>query len=302
MNSGHEKLRGTLRGITGFGVTPFHPDFSINEDALRKNAAALADSCDVVVALGNNGEIFSLSFEEQLRVGRVVAEEAGPRRPVVVGVGFSLPAARELARAAEKYGAEGVLALPPHMTNARDEGLFAYYQSIAEAIHIPLLLFQTPALNFSPPLLLRLAEVPNIIGLKDEHGDMKQFVRQFAAVGDRMELLCGVGEILAPSYFALGVKGFTSGIVNFMPATPLNIMKCLRARDFEGAARIVEREALPLFNLRGKRPGYTTTVIKEAITICGLDVGPVRPPLGPLTEEDRQELRAILERLGLARA
>jgi 5-dehydro-4-deoxyglucarate dehydratase len=187
------------------------------------------------------------------------------------------------------------------MTNTGDDGLFAYYHSIAAAIRIPLLLFQTPALNFTPSLLRRLAEVPNIIGMKDEHGDMKQFVRQFAAVGDRLELLCGVGEILAPSYFALGVKGFTSGIVNFMPATPLNIMKCLCARDFEGAARIVEREALPIFNLRGKGPRYTTAVIKEAITICGLDVGPVRPPLAPLAKEDRQELRAILERFGLAK-
>jgi 5-dehydro-4-deoxyglucarate dehydratase len=301
MGNNFGEFRKTLRGITGFGVTPFHDDFSLNEEALRRNASALADSCDVVVALGNNGEIFSLSYEEQLRVGRVVVEEAGARKPVVVGVGFSLPAARELACAAQNYGAAGVLALPPHMTNAGDDGLFECFRSIAAAIKIPLMLFQTPALNFTPSLLQRLAEVPNIVGLKDEHGDMRQFVRQFAAVGDRMELLCGVGEILAPSYFALGVKGFTSGIVNFMPETPLTILKLLRAGDLQGAARIVEREALPIFNLRAKRPGYTTTVIKEAMNLCGLNAGPVRPPLAPLAEEDRQELHTILEKLGLIR-
>ena len=298
MGNSFGEFRKALRGITGFGVTPFHADFSLNEEALRGNASALAGSCDVVVALGNNGEIFSLSHEEQLRVGRAVVEEVSARRPVLVGVGFSLPAARDLACAAEKYGAAGVLALPPHMTNAGDDGLFEYYRSIAAAIKIPLMLFQTPALNFSPALLRSLAEIPNIVGLKDEHGDMKQFVRQFAAVGDRMELLCGVGEILAPSYFALGVKGFTSGIVNFMPETPLTILKLLRAGDLQGAARIVEREALPIFNLRAKRPGYTTTVIKEAMNLCGLNAGPVRPPLAPLADEDRRELRAILEKLG----
>ena len=75
MKNSFERLRAALRGITGFGVTPFHSDFSPNEEALRKNAEALAESCDVVVALGNNGEIFSQSFEEQLRVGRAVVEE-----------------------------------------------------------------------------------------------------------------------------------------------------------------------------------------------------------------------------------
>ena len=86
-------------------------------------------------------------------------------------------------------------------------------------------------------LLRGLREIPNIVGLKDEHGDMRQFVRQWRSAGDRLELLCGVGEILAPSYFALGVKGFTSGIVNFMPRTPLRIMELLRTGQLKAAMR-----------------------------------------------------------------
>jgi 5-dehydro-4-deoxyglucarate dehydratase len=163
-------------------------------------------------------------------------------------------------------------------------------------------LFQTPTLNFSPALLRRLAEVPNIVGLKDEHGDMKQFVRQWEAVGDRLKLMCGVGEILAPSYFALGVEAFTSGLVNFMPATPRKILRLLRERQFEAAARVVEQETLAIFDLRAKRPGYVTAVIKEAMNLCGMNAGPLRPPLMPLAEADRAELRAILARLGLFKA
>ena len=131
---------------------------------------------------------------------------------------------------------------------------------------------------------VNVREVPNIVGMKDEHGDMKRFVRQWRAASDRLELLCGVGEILAPSYFALGVKGFTSGIVNFMPRTPLRIMELLRAGQLKAAAEVVEREAMLVFDLRSKRPGYTTVVIKDAITLCGLEVGPPRPPLAPLAE------------------
>lgn len=302
MPMSQSELRSALRGIVGFGVTPFHPDFKINREGLRENASHLAQCCDVVVALGNNGEIFSLSPEEHIQVGRAVVEEVHGRKAVLVGVGFCLPVACELSRAAETYGADGVLALPPQYTNATDDGLFEYYRAIANATKLGVVLFQTPALNFSPALLRRLAAVSNIVGLKDEHGDMKQFIRQWNAVGDRMELLCGVGEILAPSYFALGVKAFTSGIVNFMPRTPLKILDHLRQGELERAARVVESECIAIYDLRAKRPGYVVTVIKEAMNLCGMNVGPVRPPLAPMLDGDRLELRAVLHDLGLVKS
>jgi 5-dehydro-4-deoxyglucarate dehydratase len=294
-----EELRASLKGIVGFGVTPFHQDLTLNLDALRRNAAHLAEHCEVVVALGNNGEIFSLAPDEQQIVARQVIEEVRGRRPVLVGVGFSAPVARELARSAEAAGADGVLVLPPHLTVANDDGLFEYYRTVAAATKLGVVLFQTPAMNFSVALLRRLAEVPNIVGMKDEHGDMKQFVRQWRAVRERIKLMCGVGEILAPSYFALGVEVFTSGIVNFMPRTPRRILELLRAREFEAAARLVEDETLAIYDLRAKRPGYTTVVIKEGMNLCGMHAGPPRPPLAPLPDTDLNELRGILSRIGV---
>lgn len=294
-----EELRASLKGIVGFGVTPFHQDLTLNLDALRRNAAHLAEHCEVVVALGNNGEIFSLAPEEQQVVARQVIEEVRGRKPVLVGVGFSAPVARELARSAEAAGADGVLVLPPHLTAANDDGLFEYYRTVAAATKLGVVLFQTPAMNFSVGLLRRLAEVPNIVGMKDEHGDMKQFVRQWRSVRERIKLMCGVGEILAPSYFALGVDVFTSGIVNFMPRTPRRILELLRAREFEAAARLVEEETLAIYDLRAKRPGYTTVVIKEGMNLCGMHAGPPRPPLAPLPDSDLKELRGILSRIGV---
>jgi 5-dehydro-4-deoxyglucarate dehydratase len=292
------ELKSSLHGLIGFGVTPFHQDLTIDEKSLRQNAAYLAKYCDVVVALGNNGEIFSLSVNEQKLVGRTVVEEVGKRKPVLVGIGFSFPDTCELARSAEAYGADGILILPPHYSKSNDDGMFAYYRAAAEATHLGVILFQTPECNFSLPLLRRLAAIPNIVALKDEHGDMKQFVRQQGAVGDRLEMLCGVGEILAPSYSALGVRGFTSGIVNFMPHTSLSIMTCLRNRQLEEAARIVQRDTLAIFDLRVKQPGYSTSVIKEAMNLCGINAGPVRPPLPPLLAADREHLRTILSCCG----
>lgn len=294
-----DELKQSLRGIVGFGVTPFHNDYSINYDALRANAAYLAEHCDVVVPLGNNGEIYSLTPEERKAVGRAVVEEVRGRKPVVAGIGFAFPVACELACAAEKYGADGVLLLPPQFVPAQDDGIFEYYRTVASSTRLGVVLFQTPAFNFSLPLLERLAKISNIVGFKDEHGDMKQFVRQWKAVGDRIELLCGVGEILAPSYFALGVKGFTSGIVNFMPQTPRHIWDLLQQGRLTEASKVVEAEAMPVFDLRKKRPGYTTGVIKEGMNLCGLKAGPARPPLAPMLEADREELRAMLERIGV---
>jgi dihydrodipicolinate synthase/N-acetylneuraminate lyase len=187
-----------LRGLVGLGVTPFHKDFSLNLEALRQNSDHLADFCDVIVPLGNNGEIFSLSPEEQRLVGRTVVEEVRDRKPVLVGVGYALPVVLELVKAAEAYGADGILVLPPAIMAANDGGLVDYYRTIAASTKLGIVLFQTPTFNFSLGLLRRLREVPNIVGMKDERGDMKQFVRQWRAASDRLELLCGVGEILAP--------------------------------------------------------------------------------------------------------
>lgn len=294
-----QELKSALRGIVGFGVTPFRDDLSVDFDALRQNAAFLAENCEVIVPLAGNGEIYALSPEEHKTIGRSVVEEVHGRRPVLVGVGFTVPIARDLAQAAEAYGADGILVLPPYFTHANDDGLFEYYRSIAKATKLGVILFQTRAVNFSPSLLRRLAEVPNIVGLKDEHGDMDQFVRQWGAVGDRMALLCGVGEILAPSYFALGVKAFTSGLVNFMPETCRKILAHLDAGELQAAARVVDKETVAIYNLREKRPGYRTLVIKEAMNLRGMKAGRVRPPLAPLPEEERQALRIILTDLGL---
>ncbi len=293
------ELKSCLRGLIGFGVTPFHDDFSVNFDALRQNASSLATSCEVVVPLAGNGEIYSLSPEEHRAVGRAVVEEIRRRKPVIVGVGLTAPLASQLAQAAEAYGADGLLILPPYFVHANEDGLLAYYRSIASATRLGVIVFQTPSVQFSPCLLRRLAEIPNLIGLKDENGDLDLFVRQWAAVGERLELLCGVGEILAPSYFALGVRAFTSGLVNFMPASCRRMLELLERREFESAARLVEREMLEIYDLRVKRPGYRTLVIKEAMNLCGLNAGPVRPPLAPLPESDREQLRRILTRLGL---
>ena len=99
-----------------------------------------------------------------------------------------------------------------------------------------------------------------------------------------------------------GHSNRTSGIVNFMPETPRKILRLLRERKFEAAARVVEQDTLAIFDLRAKRPGYVTAVIKEAMNLCGMKAGPSRPPIAPMLDADRDELRSILARLGILKA
>ena len=301
MPLGSEELKSALQGIVGFGVTPFRDDLSVDTDAVRQNAAYLTEHCEVVVPLAGNGELYALSPEEHKAIGRAVGEEVRGQKPVLVGVGLTMPIARDLAKAAEAYGADGILVLPPYFTHANADGLFEYYRPSAQATKLGVILCQTHAVNFSPSLLRRLAEVPNIVGMKDEHGDMDQFVRQWGAVADRMALLCGVGEILAPSYVALGVKAFTSGLVNFMPGTCRKILAHLRAGELEAAARVVDQETMAVYDLCVKRPGYRTLVIKEAMNLCGLNGGGVRRPLELLPEADREAVRRVLAALRLVK-
>jgi len=298
MTMSPSELRAKLKGIVGFGVTPFYENLQINLEALRQNAEHLTQHCDAVIPLGHNGELFSLTPEEQRTVASTVIGIVRKRRPVIVGVGLSVAVASELAKSAEAAGADGILILPPYgQTN--DDGLYEYYRSIVSATPLGVVLFQTPSFNFSLNLLRRLAGMPNIVGMKDEHGDMKQFVRQWKVARDSIKPMCGVGEILAPSYFALGVDVFTSGIVNFMPNTSKKLLELLTVRNFQAASRLVEDEVIPIFDLRAKRPGYMTLVIKEAMNLCGMNAGPARPPISTLAESEREELRGILARLNL---
>ena len=293
-----QELRANLKGIVGFGITPFHKNLQINLEALRHNAEHLAEHCDAIIPLGHNGELFSLTPEEQRSVACAVIDAVDRRRPVIVGVGFPIGIAREMAKSAEIAGADGILVLPPYEQH-NDDGLYDYFRSIASATRLGVLLFQTPSFNFSLKLLRRLSEVPNIVGMKDEHGEMKQFVRQWKVSRDSIKPMCGVGEILAPSYFALGVDVFTSGIVNFMPKTSNNLLRLLGERKFQAAVQLVEDEVIPIFDLRARRPGYMTLVIKEAMNLCGMNAGPARPPISSLAGSEREELRSILARLNL---
>jgi len=300
MSLSPSELRPRLRGVLAFPVTPFNDDLSLNPDAFQSHVDYLVRSgLHAIVAAGGTGELYSMTPAEIIQVYRLAVEAAAGRVPVIAGVGYNLAIARELAREAEKAGADAILMLPHYYGRAEDDGLYRYYAGIAESVGIGVFPYARDAAVFSLQLVERLAEIPNVVAFKDGQADLRVWARLRDRVGDRLIWLAGVGDDMVNSYFAAGAEGFTSSAANFMPNVVLSLFSAAQAGNFAEVNALLSRWIQPVFNVRARRRGYEVTTTKEAMNLLGRFGGRVRPPLAELTDHDRQDLRAALVQMGL---
>lgn len=297
-------LRPLLRGVLAFPITPYAADGSVDLDAVRANASWLAGSgMHALVAPSGTGELFSLTPDECAAIVEVTVEAVDGRIPVVAGVGVGPRIAADLARRAERAGADAVLVLPPYYAHPDAEGLVAYFREVAAATSLGIAIYARDSVTFTPPQLERLArEIPNLVAFKDGRGDVRLFQRLREHVSERLGAqrlvwLAGAGDDMVGPYFAAGAEGFTSSLACFWPEASLELYRLARAGDFRELARYHERVVRPVYDLRQRRRGYEVSVMKAAMELLGHPAGPVRPPLADLSTEERAELRAILERL-----
>jgi len=290
-------LRNRFRGVFGFPVTPFRVDFSLDIDALTRNVDRMSQHpfC-ALVAAGGTGEMYSLSVAEIIEVVKVTVQAAAGRMPVVAGVGFNASMGAEVARGAEKAGADCLLALPPYYANAPEDGLADYYQSIARASGLPLMIYSRDWAVFSPQAVARLAEsIPSLIAWKDGQGDVRKYQRIMSYVGDRLAWLGGIGDDCVPAYFAIGVQAYTSSISNIAPKLSLALAEAGLARDFAGLDHLMRRYVHPLYEIRDRKRGYEVAVMKQAMEMLGMSAGPVRPPLANCRPGDIEDLLKLME-------
>ncbi|HEX9436128.1 MAG TPA: 5-dehydro-4-deoxyglucarate dehydratase [Candidatus Limnocylindria bacterium] len=302
-------LRPLLRGVLAFPITPYAADGSVDLDAVRANASWLAGSgMHALVAPSGTGELFSLTPDECAAIVEVTVEAVDGRIPVVAGVGVGPRIAADLARRAERAGADAVLVLPPYYAHPDAEGLVAYVREVAAATSLGIAIYARDSVTFTPPQLERLArEIPNLVAFKDGRGDVRLFQRLREHVSERLGAqrlvwLAGAGDDMVGPYFAAGAEGFTSSLACFWPEASLELYRLARAGDFRELARYHERVVRPVYDLRQRRRGYEVSVMKAAMELLGHPAGPVRPPLADLSAEERAELRAILERLAVPTA
>jgi len=287
-------------GIIPAMVTPLTADDAINERALRRLANHLIDGgCHALFAIGSQGEFWAFSAEEKQRVWEIVVAEARGRVPVYAGTAaVTTREAIALTRLAEKAGADAVSVLTPYFISPNDNELFDHYKAIAESTTLPVLLYGNPArtgVRLSTSLVARLAEVPNIVGIKDSTGDLELAAEYIRTAPEKFSVLMG-RDTLIYAGLLYGAKGAIAATANVKPRLVADIYDKFLAGDLEGARR-AQRALAPLrlaFSW-----GTFPVVIKEALDLMGMEGGPSRAPVGPLTGEQRERLKGVLKDMGV---
>lgn len=295
----YEALKEKLKGIFVFPTTPYNADATdVDEEGARRNARFLVDNgIKIMVPCGGTGEFFSLSVDEHDRIISAVADECKGKAMVIAGIGHSTHTAVKMAQHAESAGCDAVMVIPPSI-HASDDGLYGHYKAVASSVSIGVMVFRVPwGAPLSMDLVARLAEIDNIVAVKEETGDIEWLRRFLKAVGDKVVGICGVSEKVFPYYYMIGARGTSTGIAGFAPRLSLAMYEALVNRDF-ATVLDVHKKLMPLHDLRG-RHGNAIPAVKAALDMLGLRGGPVRLPLLPLSAEDREELRRILAGLGI---
>lgn len=288
-------LSNKLSGVIAFPVTPFKEDLSLDLPGLHENLTKLLEHpITAVVAAGGTGELYSLTPAEYARVVELTAHAVEDRVPVIAGVGFGQRLAVEMAQAAEKAGADGILAFPPYYPQAENEGLFEYYRAIGEATGLGMLIYSRDWASFSPSMVERLTAIPTLVGWKDGQGDMRRLQMIINQVGDRLHWIGGAGEDLVAAYFSIGVRAFTSSIATVAPRLSLKLHELATSGDSEALTELLTRCVVPLYAVRARRKGYEVAAMKAMMDMVGLNGGPVRPPLVNVKPDEVDELRTIL--------
>lgn len=290
-----QTLRNKLSGVIAFPVTPFKENLSLDLPGLHHNLTKLLEHpISAVVAAGGTGELYSLTPAEYARVIELATHAVEDRVPVIAGVGFGQRLAVEMAQAAEKAGADGILVFPPYYPQADDDGLIDYYRAIGDATELGLLIYSRDWANFSPAMVERLCAIPTLVAWKDGQGDIRRLQSIINRVGERLVWIGGAGDDMVAAYYSIGIRTFTSSIATVAPRLSLKLHELAETGDREALMELLDQCVIPLYAIRARRRGYEVSAMKAMMDMVGLNGGPVRPPLVNVRPEEESELRVIL--------
>jgi 4-hydroxy-tetrahydrodipicolinate synthase len=287
----------TWSGVFPAATTQFDPSLEVDLAATQQvQRALLDDGVHGLVLMGTVGEGNSLGAEEKRRVLRAAVEVSEGKAPVIAGVSeFTTAAAVSFARDAERIGAAGLMVLPAMVYVPTAAELEHHFRTVAAATQLPIMLYNNPPsyrVNIDIATLGRLADVPNIVAIKESAADSRRFTDIINAFGERFVLFAGLDDV-AFEGLALGAKGWVSGLTNAFPAESLRLYSALRNGDLDVARRIY-RWFMPLLHLDAEHDLVQS--IKLAEQIMGRGSERVRPPRLPLAGERRAAVVAMIER------
>jgi 4-hydroxy-tetrahydrodipicolinate synthase len=289
-----------LKGCGTALVTPFIEDLSIDEDSLRRFVDfQIGEGIDFLVPCGTTGESATLSDSEQRRVVQIVLEQARGRVPIIAGAGGNNTAhVKTLAREYERMGVQALLSVSPYYNKPMQEGLFQHFKAVAEATSLPIIVYNVPPrtnVNILPDTIALLAEIPNIIGVKEASGDISQIAEIIARVPARFKVFSGDDSMTLP-LIAVGGVGLISVASNEAPGKMTALTKACLENNWDEARRM-NRELFALMkaNFIETSPGP----VKAALAMMGRVKEVYRLPMVPVTPETRDKLRAVLVDLKL---
>ena len=286
-----------------FPVTAYGPDGSVDLDTYRTHVRRGVEAgAAAVFACCGTGEFHALTPEEFEACVRAAVEAADGRVPVVAGAGYGTALAVRYARLAEAAGADGLLAMPPYLVVAGQEGLLRHYREVAAATALPVIVYQRDNAVFTPETVVALARTDGIIGLKDGLGDLDLMQRVISAVrteapGDFLYFNgLPTAEQTQLAYRALGVTLYSSAVFCFAPEIALAFHQALRTGDDATVDKLLDGFYRPFVERRAQGRGYAVALVKAGVRLRGLDVGEVRPPLHEPAGDHVKQLAEVIER------
>jgi len=292
--------------FTGCGtamVTPFRGNGSLDEATLRKLVRRqIEQGIDFLVPCGTTGESPTLTREEHLHVVAITIEESANKVPVLAGAGGNnTHEVIELARECQKLGADGILSVTPYYNKATQEGLYQHYKAIAAAIQIPIILYSVQGrtgVNIEPSTVVRLAEIENIVGIKEASGNITQIAEILNKVPDKFIVLSGDDAMTLP-VVSLGGRGVVSVVSNQIPGAMSELTSLANQNDLDAARKLQHNYfSLMQVNFIEANP----IPVKWAMSVMGLLEPVYRLPMVEPSDANKQKIAQVLESAGLLAA
>lgn len=292
-------MKGFFYGSATALITPFDEN-GVNYEVLGQLVEhQIAGGTDAIVFLGTTGEPSTMSFEEEHILMDYAVKKVAGRTKVIFGCGSNNTAdAVMTAKAAEKFGADGLLAVTPYYNKCTQNGLVEYYKAICEAVSIPVIAYNVPGrtgVEIQPATMAKIAEIPNIAGIKDAGGNMSKTMETIRLVRNKCDVYSGEDALNFP-ILAVGGAGVISVLSNIVPADVKKLCTLVKENKLEEAAALNDK-LLPLANACFVE--VNPIPVKEAMNILGFDVGTPRAPLTQIEPANREKLVCAMKNYGL---
>jgi len=297
----HAQLRQAFTGISGILVTPFDADDGLAPQLLAPIVdGAVNAGVHILVANGNTGEFYGLTIEEAERMVHAAAEHVAGRVPLIGGVGRSVKDAQRLAKASRAAGAQAIMVHQPPDPFVAPRGVVAYVEAVAEAAEgLPLMLYLRND-GIGTAAIAQLCAIPGVMGVKWATPAPLRLAEAMRACDSRIVWVGGLAEVWAPPLYAVGARGFTSGLINVWPERSVAIHAALEAGDYPRAMQLIDGMAEFEAIRAEEMNGTNVTGVKAALQVLGHDCGPTRPPSAwPLTDQQRERLEIMIAQWGI---